>query len=97
MKGGIARYLKAVSEGAKRDRVEERERARFRPDKLQGAKADGNKRKVYGRLRHAGIELYRPRGLKPRSRPKGTSRGAELPLLPFGNPIGFVPAASRGV
>ena len=39
----------------------------------------------------------RPRDLKPRDRPKGKSAGEELPLLPFGNPIGIVPAASRGV
>ncbi len=43
------------------------------------------------------VKLYRPRGLKPRGRPKGRSMGEELPLLPFGNPIGYVPAASRGV
>ncbi len=38
------------------------------------------------------IKLYRPRGLDPVVDQRG-----ELPLLPFGNPIGFVPAASRGV
>jgi len=43
------------------------------------------------------IKLYRPRGLKPRGRPKGRSMGEELPLLPFGNPIGYVPPASCGV
>ncbi|MCH7913120.1 MAG: hypothetical protein IH856_08805 [Deltaproteobacteria bacterium] len=38
------------------------------------------------------IKLYRPRGLNP-----VVDQREELPLLPFGNPIGFVPAASRGV
>jgi len=38
------------------------------------------------------IKLYRPRGLNP-----VVNQREELPLLPFGNPIGFVPAASRGV
>ena len=38
------------------------------------------------------IKLYRPRGLNPM-----VDQREELPLLPFGNPIGFVPAASRGV
>ena len=38
------------------------------------------------------IKLYRPRGLNP-----VVDQREELPFLPFGNPIGFVPAASRGV
>ncbi len=38
------------------------------------------------------IKLYQPRGLNP-----VVDQREELPLLPFGNPIGFVPAASRGV
>ncbi len=38
------------------------------------------------------IKLYRPRSLNP-----VVDQREELPLLPFGNPIGFVPAASRGV
>ncbi|MCZ6623457.1 MAG: hypothetical protein O7B35_04390 [Deltaproteobacteria bacterium] len=38
------------------------------------------------------IKLYRPRGLDPAVDQRG-----ELPLLPFGNPIGFVPAASRRI
>ncbi len=38
------------------------------------------------------IKLYHPRGLNP-----VVDQREELPLLPFGNPIGFVPAASRGV
>ena len=38
------------------------------------------------------IKLFRERGLNP-----VLDQREELPLLPFGNPIGFVPAASRGV
>ena len=38
------------------------------------------------------IKLYRARGLNP-----VVDEREELPLLPFGYPIGFVPAASRGV
>ncbi len=38
------------------------------------------------------IKLYRPRGLNP-----VVDQRQELPLLPFGNPIGFVLAASHGV
>ncbi len=38
------------------------------------------------------IKLYRPRGVNPLF-----DQREELPLLPFGNPIGFVPAASRRV
>ncbi len=43
-------------------------------------------------LRQIGIKLYRPRGLNP-----GVDQREELPPLPFGNPIGFVPEASHGV
>jgi len=38
------------------------------------------------------IKLYRPRGLNP-----VVDQREELPLLPFGNPIGFVPASGGGV
>ncbi len=38
------------------------------------------------------IKLYRPRGLNP-----VVYQREEPPLFPFGNPIGFVPVASRGV
>ncbi len=43
------------------------------------------------------IKLYRIRGLNPRVRPNRQSMGGELPLLPFQNPIGFVPASRGGV
>ncbi len=39
-----------------------------------------------------GIKFFRPQGLNP-----VVDQREELPLLPFGYPIGFVPAASRGV
>ncbi len=38
------------------------------------------------------VKLYRPQGLNP-----VVDQREELPILPFGNPIGIVPAASRGV
>ena len=38
------------------------------------------------------IKFYRPRGLNPLF-----DQGEELPLLPFGNPIGTMPATSRRV
>ncbi len=37
------------------------------------------------------IKLYRPQGLNP-----VVDQREELPLLPFGYLIGYVPAASRG-
>jgi len=42
------------------------------------------------------VKLYRTRGLNPRGRPKRRSMGSELPLLPLGNPIGFVPTSRGG-
>ncbi|MCH7914719.1 MAG: BrnT family toxin [Deltaproteobacteria bacterium] len=45
-----------------------------------------------GKSNGVGIKLYRPWGLNP-----VVDQREELPLLPFGNPIGYVPAASRGV
>ncbi len=38
------------------------------------------------------IKLYRPRGLNPLF-----DQREELPILPFGNPIGTMPVASRRV
>ncbi len=47
---------------------------------------------IEGYLGQILIKLYRPRSLNP-----VVDQREDLPLLPFGNPIGFVPAASRGV
>ncbi len=48
---------------------------------------------IVGRIRFAPlIKLYRPRGLNP-----VVDQREELPLLPFGNPIGFVTASRGGV
>ena len=48
---------------------------------------------------HAGeiTKLYQTRGLNPRVRPKRRSMGGELPLLPFGYPIGYEPTSRGGV